>query len=40
MFLSFIVPVYNVEQYVGECLDSLLDQGVSSDTYEIIKNMK
>ena len=36
MFLSFIVPVYNVEQYVGECLDSLLDQDIPREDYEII----
>ena len=36
MFLSFIVPVYNVEKYVAECLDSLLDQDISHEDYEII----
>lgn len=36
MFLSFIVPVYNVEKYVAECLDSLLDQDVPKEDYEII----
>ena len=34
--LSFIVPVYNAANYLPECLDSLLDQGMSADTYEII----
>ena len=28
--LSVIVPVYNVEEYLGECLDSLLDQTLTS----------
>lgn len=36
MFLSIIVPVYNVEEYVGECLDSLLDQDITKEDYEII----
>lgn len=36
MFLSFIVPVYNVEKYLSECLDSLLDQDIPHDDYEII----
>lgn len=26
MFLSVVVPVYNVERYVGDCLCSLLNQ--------------
>lgn len=36
MFLSFIVPVYNVEQYLDECLQSLLDQDIPLTDYEII----
>ena len=35
MLLSIIVPVYNVEQYINRCVDSLLDQGAFDD-YEII----
>lgn len=35
MLLSVIVPVYNVEQYLERCLNSLLDQGDFTD-YEII----
>ena len=34
ILLSIVVPVYNVEKYLGECLDSLVRQTVSS--YEII----
>ena len=30
-WLSFIVPVYNVEDYLSECVDSLLNQDVHSD---------
>lgn len=36
MFLSFIVPVYNTEKYLTECLDSLLDQDIPKEDYEII----
>lgn len=36
MFLSFIVPVYNTEQYLSECLQSLLNQDIPADDYEII----
>ncbi len=34
MELSIIVPVYNVEKYLKDCLDSLLDQDI--EDYEII----
>lgn len=36
MLISFIVPVYNTELYLKECLDSLLNQNISQDEYEII----
>lgn len=36
MFLSFIVPVYNVGRFLLECLDSLLQQDIPRDEYEII----
>lgn len=36
MFLSFIVPVYNGETYLAECLDSLLRQGISAKEYEVL----
>lgn len=36
MFLSFIVPVYNTERYLSECLDSLLTQDIDAHDYEII----
>lgn len=34
--LSIIVPVYNVEKYLKDCLDSLLDQNFPYTDYEII----
>ena len=36
MFISFIVPVYNVEMYLRECLDSILKQDLPYNEYEII----
>lgn len=35
--ISIIIPVYNVEKYIGRCLDSCINQnGVSIDDYEIV----
>lgn len=34
MFFSIIIPVYNVEKYIEECIDSVINQ--SCDDYEII----
>lgn len=34
--LSYIIPVYNGERYLHQCIDSLLNQGLSKDEYEII----
>ena len=34
--LSIIVPVYNVENYLCKCIDSILHQDLSSEEYEII----
>ena len=36
MFLSIIIPIYNDEKYLVECLDSCLHQDIPSDDYEII----
>lgn len=36
MKLSIVVPVYNVEKYIAKCLNSLLDQNLDANEYEII----
>lgn len=36
MKLSIIIPMYNVELYIEQCLQSCLNQNVSKETYEII----
>lgn len=36
MKLSIIVPCYNVEQYVEKCIDSLENQDIPIDDYEIL----
>ena len=36
MFLSIVIPIYNDEKFLNECLDSCLDQELSKDDYEII----
>lgn len=34
--LSIIVPIYNVELYIGRCAMSLINQTISSDKYEVV----
>lgn len=36
MFLSIIIPIYNKEQYLPECLDSVLQQDIPADDYEVL----
>lgn len=36
MKLSIIMPVYNVEQYLSECIESILKQDVDPNSYEMI----
>ncbi|MFV8772811.1 glycosyltransferase [Aerococcus urinaeequi] len=34
--ISVVLPVYNVEKYIGECLDSLVNQTLDLESFEII----
>lgn len=34
--LSYILPIYNVEQYIAQCLDSIYAQSLSDDDFEVI----
>ena len=36
MFISFIIPCYNMEKYLRLCIDSLLGQNISANEFEII----
>ena len=36
MIVSFVIPVYNVEAYLEQCVVSVMNQGLSTDDYEII----
>ncbi|MCQ2246334.1 MAG: glycosyltransferase [Bacteroidaceae bacterium] len=36
MKLSFIIPLYNAEAYIGKCLDSILYSDVDRKEYEVI----
>lgn len=36
MKLSVVIPVYNVEKYLRQCVESVQNQGLSLDEYEIV----
>lgn len=36
MRLSIIIPVYNVQKWVGRCLASIRNQGLQPDDYEVV----
>lgn len=36
LVLSIVIPIYNAEEYLEECLESVINQEVSSNEYEII----
>ena len=33
--LSYILPVYNVETFLPQCLDSIFSQELQEDEYEV-----
>ena len=36
MKISIVIPIYNVEHYIGRCVESVLNQKLSKDEYEVI----
>ncbi|MFZ4724789.1 MAG: glycosyltransferase family 2 protein [Paludibacter sp.] len=36
MLVSFVIPIYNGEKYLTKCIDSLINQDIESDDYEVI----
>lgn len=34
--LSIIIPVYNVEKYLPNCLDSIFNQSLDNSDFEVI----
>ena len=34
--VSLVVPVYNVEKYLKKCLDSIFDQNISTELFQVI----
>ncbi len=36
ILISFIVPMYNAEKYIGKCLDSIVAQNLDAESYEIV----
>lgn len=36
MLISWIIPLYNCEKYIGRCIESLFSQDVTEDNFEII----
>ncbi|WP_430468299.1 glycosyltransferase [Winogradskyella ouciana] len=36
MKLSVLIPMYNVEDHIGNCLDSVINQDIPTEDYEII----
>lgn len=36
LILSIIVPIYNASRYLNRCIDSILNQGLNENCYEVI----
>ena len=36
ILLTYIIPVYNTERYVLKCLQSVVNQGLHPDQYEVL----
>lgn len=36
LILSIIVPIYNASKYLNRCIDSILNQGLNENDYEVI----
>ena len=36
ILLSFIIPMYNAEQYIGTCIESIIAQNLEKENYEIV----
>ena len=36
LLLTYIVPVYNTERYLVRCLNSIINQGLPEDVYEVL----
>ena len=36
VYISFVIPFYGVEKFIGQCLESIYSQKVSEEEYEVI----
>ena len=36
MRLSIIIPIYNVEKYIERCINSIFEQNLASEDYEVL----
>ena len=38
--LSFVIPLYNAEKYIADCINSILQSSLQKEAYEIIEQQK